>query len=113
MAKGEYSAQLKIAKVIALYKKGEKYNLRNYRPIRLLSCLNKLFLLCLVPVKICALYICWKIKLLLHQVNLLITSVLWFWLYKHIRHDKIDTKYQFSPVPCLNIDNAYISMNKK
>ena len=43
MAKGEYPAQLKIAKVIALYRKGEKYNPGNYRPISLLSCLNKLF----------------------------------------------------------------------
>ena len=43
MAKGEYPAQLKIAKVIALYKKGEKYNPGNYWPISLLSCLNKLF----------------------------------------------------------------------
>ena len=43
MAKGEYPSQLEIAKVFALYKKGEKYNPGNYRPISLLSCLNKLF----------------------------------------------------------------------
>ena len=43
IAKGEYPAQLKIAKVIALYKRGVKYNPGNYRPISLLSCLNKLF----------------------------------------------------------------------
>ena len=43
MAKGEYPTQLKIAKVIALYKKGEKYSPGNYRPISLLSCLNKIF----------------------------------------------------------------------
>ena len=43
MAKGKYPTQPKIAKVIALYKKGEKYNPGNYRPISLLSCLNKLF----------------------------------------------------------------------
>ena len=43
MAKGEYPAQLKIARKIALYKKGEKYNLGNYRPMSLLSGLNKLF----------------------------------------------------------------------
>ena len=42
MAKREYPAQLKIAEVIALYKKGEKYSQGNYRPISLLSCLNKL-----------------------------------------------------------------------
>ena len=48
MAKGEYPTQLKIAKVTALYKKGEKYSPGNYRPISLLSCLNKIFekLLC-------------------------------------------------------------------
>ena len=43
MANGEYPVQLKITKVIALYKKGEKYDPGNYRPISLLSCLNKLF----------------------------------------------------------------------
>ena len=43
MAKGEYPAQIKITKVIALYKKGEKYTPGNYRPISLLSSLNKLF----------------------------------------------------------------------
>ena len=43
MANGEYPVQLKIAKMIALYKKGEKYNPGNYRPISLLLCLNKLF----------------------------------------------------------------------
>ena len=43
MFKGEYPAQRKIGKVIALDKKGEKYNSGNYRPISLLSCLNKLF----------------------------------------------------------------------
>ena len=42
-AKGEYPTRLKIAKVIALYKKGEKYSPGNYRPISLLSCLNKMF----------------------------------------------------------------------
>ena len=41
MAKCEYPTQLKIA--VALYKKGEKYNLGNYRPISLMSCLNKPF----------------------------------------------------------------------
>ena len=43
MAKGEQLAQLKIAQVIALYKKGDKYNPGNYRPISSLLCLNKLF----------------------------------------------------------------------
>ena len=42
MAKEEYPTQLKIAKVIALYKKGEKYSQGNYRPISLLSCPNKM-----------------------------------------------------------------------
>ena len=43
VAKGEYQAQLKIDKMFALYKTGEKYNPGNYRPISLLSCLNKFF----------------------------------------------------------------------
>ena len=44
----DYPSELKIAKVIALFKKGEKFNPNNYRPISLLSCFNKLFekLLC-------------------------------------------------------------------
>ena len=39
---------LKVAKVIALFKKGDKYQPDNYRPISLLSCFNKIFekLLC-------------------------------------------------------------------
>ena len=40
---GEYPTQLKIAKVIALFKKGQKSQLNNYRPISLLSCFNKMF----------------------------------------------------------------------
>ena len=46
--KCEYPSELKIAKVIALFKKEETYNPNNYRPISLLSCFNKLFekLLC-------------------------------------------------------------------
>ena len=43
MAKGEYPIQLKIAKVIALCKRSEKCSPGNYRPISLLSCLNKIF----------------------------------------------------------------------
>ena len=39
----DYPSELKIAKVIALFKKGEKFNPNNYRPISLLSCFNKLF----------------------------------------------------------------------
>ena len=40
---GEYPAQLKLAKVIALFKKGDKLQPNNYRPISLLSCFNKIF----------------------------------------------------------------------
>ena len=48
ITKGEYPKQLKIAKVIALFKKGEKYYPKNYRPISLLSIFNKILekLLC-------------------------------------------------------------------
>ena len=39
---------IKVAKVIALFKKSDKYQPNNYRPISLLSCFNKIFekLLC-------------------------------------------------------------------
>ena len=43
MAKREYPTQLEMAKMIALYKTGAKYNPGTYRPISLISCLNKLF----------------------------------------------------------------------
>ena len=43
MEMGEYPTRLKIAKVIALFKKGQKTQPNNYRPIRLLSCFNKIF----------------------------------------------------------------------
>ena len=43
MVKREYPTQLKIAKVIALHKKGKKYSPGNYRPISLLLCPKKLF----------------------------------------------------------------------
>lgn len=38
-----YPHQLKLAKVIALYKKGDRFLTDNYRPISLLSCFNKIF----------------------------------------------------------------------
>ena len=40
---GEYLDLLKIAKVIPIYKKGEKSDVGNYRPISVLSVLNKIF----------------------------------------------------------------------
>ena len=40
---GQYPDALKIAKVIPLFKKGESNLLSNYRPISLLSLLNKIF----------------------------------------------------------------------
>ena len=38
-----YPSKLKIAKVLALYKKSSKFLPENYRPISLLSCLDKIF----------------------------------------------------------------------
>ena len=48
MSSGVYPDKLKIAKVIPIYKKGSKSDVSNYRPISILSCLNKIFekLLC-------------------------------------------------------------------
>jgi hypothetical protein len=43
ISNGNYPDELKIAKVIALFKKGPKYISNNYRPISLLSCFNKIF----------------------------------------------------------------------
>ena len=45
---GKYPMALKVANIIALFKKGDKYQPNNYRPISLLSCFNKIFekLLC-------------------------------------------------------------------
>ena len=40
---GVYPSKLKIAKVIALYKKNSSFLPENYRPISLLSCLDKIF----------------------------------------------------------------------
>ena len=40
---GEYPDELKIAKVIPLFKSGDKTLVNNYRPISLLSIINKLF----------------------------------------------------------------------
>ena len=40
---GVYPNELKIAKVIALFKKGDKHVANNYRPISLLSVFNKIF----------------------------------------------------------------------
>ena len=39
----EYPTLLKIAKVVPLYKKGQKYQANSYRPISLLSSFNKIF----------------------------------------------------------------------
>ena len=38
-----YPDDMKIARVVALFKKGERHSADNYRPISLLSCINKLF----------------------------------------------------------------------
>ena len=43
IANAEYPIAMKIAKVIALFKKGEKHVTGNYRPISLLTCFNKIF----------------------------------------------------------------------
>ena len=40
---GKYPDDLKMAKVIALYKKGVKFDPNNYRPISLLSLFDKIF----------------------------------------------------------------------
>ena len=40
---GQYPSALKVARVIALFKKGEHHLPGNYRPISLLSCFNKIF----------------------------------------------------------------------
>ena len=43
MSKGVFPEQLKVAKVIPLFKKGDSFLCTNYRPISLLSCFHKLF----------------------------------------------------------------------
>ena len=43
ITRGDYPDQMKIAKVIALFKKGEKLLPKNYRPISLLSMFNNIF----------------------------------------------------------------------
>jgi hypothetical protein len=43
IASHEFPDKLKIAKVVALYKKGEKSSLSNYRPISILPCISKIF----------------------------------------------------------------------
>ena len=43
MKKGEYPDMLKIAKVLPIFKKGSKFSVSNYRPISVLSCINKFF----------------------------------------------------------------------
>ena len=41
--KGEYPDILKIAKVLPIFKNGSKTSVNNYRPISVLSCINKIF----------------------------------------------------------------------
>ena len=43
IVKAKYPILLKVAKVITLFKKGERHNPHNYRPIRLSSSFNKIF----------------------------------------------------------------------
>ena len=43
MNSGEYPEQLKIAKVLPIFKKGNPSLASNYRPISVLSCINKIF----------------------------------------------------------------------
>ena len=43
ICKGEYPDALKIAKVIPIYKKGDHTDINNYRPISILTHLNKIF----------------------------------------------------------------------
>ena len=43
MSSGVYPDKLKIAKVIPIHKKGSKTDVSNYRPISILSCINKIY----------------------------------------------------------------------
>ena len=43
LTSGNYSDILKIVKVVSLYKGGSKLDLNNYRPISILSPINKVF----------------------------------------------------------------------
>ena len=43
IVRAKYPTLLKVAKVIALFKKGERHNPHNYRPISLLSSFSKIF----------------------------------------------------------------------
>jgi hypothetical protein len=43
LSTGSVPSQLKIAKIVPIFKSGEKTNMDNYRPISLLSCFSKIF----------------------------------------------------------------------
>ena len=43
LSSGIYPSNLKTAKVIPIYKKGDSKSINNYRPISILSTLNKIF----------------------------------------------------------------------
>ena len=43
MTLGIFSEKLKLSKVIFLYKKGNKLDVNNYRPLPILTCFTKIF----------------------------------------------------------------------